>query len=222
MGAFRHRQQQAGLVYDLIPPERGSGAGQAHRFVPPKSDIVDAEFVTVSGPRGRAASAVNMRYGGRSPSRPQSVTRKTAVSRTLSVLRGIEDVLQQASRRSFVALIVALAILIFGISGGFSGFSRAPAEAADEPLQFSHVTLTPRDENGLRVLKLNGIIENDSGATLSIPQVRADLFAGDQLVRSVIVDTPIDRLGPHESRGFSTRLQHPGGKTPDVRLSFMP
>jgi len=69
---------------------------------------------------------------------------------------------------------------------------------------------------------LNGIIENVSGATLSVPEVRADLFAGDQLVRSIVVDTPVDRLGPHESRGFSTRLQHPGGKTPDVRLSFMP
>ncbi|NLS17075.1 hypothetical protein HGP16_10940 [Rhizobium sp. P40RR-XXII] len=221
MGAFRYRQQQAGMVYDLIPPERGSGSGQAHRFMP-KPDIVDAEFVTVSGARGKAASGVNMRYGGRSQTRPQPATRKNALSRILSVLRGAEEVLQQASRRSFMALIVSLAILIFGLSGGFSGLSGAAAEGVAEPLQFSHVTLTPRDENGLQVLKLNGIIENASGATLSVPQVRADLFAGDQLVRSIVVDTPIDRLGPHESHGFSTRLQHPGGKTPDVRLSFMP
>lgn len=222
MGAFRHRQQQAGIIYDLIPPERGSGSGQAHRFMP-KPDIVDAEFVTVSGARGRTASGVNMRYGGHPQSRPQPATRKNALSRILSGLRGAEEILQQASRRSFVALIVSLAILIFGLSGGFSGLSGAPAKGgAGEPLQFSHVTLTPRDENGLQVLKLNGIIENASGATLPVPQVRADLFAGDQLVRSIVVDTPIDRLGPHESRGFSTRLQHPGGKTPDVRLSFMP
>jgi hypothetical protein len=221
MGAFRHRPQQAGLVYDLIPPERGSGSGQVHRFMP-KPDIVDAEFETVSSARGRAAAGVNMRYAGRSQVRPQPATRKTAFSRLLSVLRGVEEVLQQASRRSFVALIVSLAILIFGLSGGFSGLSGAPAEGMGEPLQFSHVTLTPRDENGLRVLRLNGIVENHSGATLSVPQVRADLYAGDQLVRSVVVDTPVDRLGPHESRGFSTRLQHPGGKTPEVRLSFMP
>ncbi|MBN8951713.1 MULTISPECIES: hypothetical protein [unclassified Rhizobium] len=221
MGAFRHRQQQTGLVYDLIPPERGAGSGQAH-YVMPKPDIVDAEFVTVSSARGRAASGVNMRYGGRIQSKPQPAARKTALARILSVLRGAEEVLQQASRRSFVALIVCLAVLIFGLSGGFSGLSGAPAETAAEPLQFSHVTLTPRDENGLPVLRLNGIIENVSGATLSVPEVRADLFAGDQLVRSIVVDTPVDRLGPHESRGFSTRLQHPGGKTPDVRLSFMP
>jgi hypothetical protein len=221
MGAFRHRPQQTGLIYDLIPPERGTASGQVH-YVMPKPDIVDAEFVTVSTARGRTASGVNMRYGGRTQPRPQPVARKTALSRTLSVLRGVEEVLQQASRRSFVALIVCLAILIFGLSGGFSGLSGAPTEATADPLQFSHVTLTPRDENGLPVLKLNGIIENVSGATLSVPQVRADLFAGDQLVRSIVVDTPVDRLGPHESRGFSTRLQHPGGKTPEVRLSFMP
>ncbi len=221
MGAFRHRQQQTGLIYDLIPPERGAGSGQVH-YVMPKPDIVDAEFVTVSVPRGRPASGVNMRYGGRAQSKPQPVTRKNGLSRILSVLRGVEEVLQQASRRSFVALIVCLAILIFGLSGGFSGLSGAPADATADPLQFSHVTLTPRDENGLPVLRLNGIIENVSGATLSVPQVRADLFAGDQLVRSIVVDTPVDRLGPHESRGFSTRLQHPGGKTPEVRLSFMP
>lgn len=221
MGAFRHRQQRTGLVYDLIPPERGTASGQAH-YVMPKADIVDAEFVTVSTARGRTASGVNMRYGGRTRSRPQPVARKTTLSRILSVLRGVEEVLQQASRRSFVALIVCLAILIFGLSGGFSGLSGAPTDATADPLQFSHVTLTPRDENGLPVLRLNGIIENVSGATLSVPQVRADLFAGDQLVRSIVVDTPVDRLGPHESRGFSTRLQHPGGKTPEVRLSFMP
>lgn len=222
MGAFRHRQQQAGLVYDLIPPERGPGLAQVHRFAP-KPDIVDAEFVTVVGGRGRSASGVNMRNDGRPGSKSQPrPTRRNALSGILSALRSTEGVLQQASRRSFVALIVALAVLVFGLAGGFSGLSGTPAEATGEPLQFSHVTLTPRDENGMRVLTLNGIIENVSGATLSIPSMRADLFAGDQLVRSVVVNAPMDRLGPHESRGFSTRLQHPGGKTPDVRLSFRP
>ncbi|MBM7043638.1 MULTISPECIES: hypothetical protein [Rhizobium] len=222
MGAFRHRQQQAGLVYDLIPPERGSGSGQSHRFVP-KQDIIDAEFVTVVGGRGRSASGVNMRHDGPSGSKtPPRPTRGNVLLPILSALRFAEGVLQQASRRSFVALIVALAVLVFGLAGGFSGLSSAPTEAAVEPLQFSHVTLTPRDENGMRVLTLNGIIENASGATLSIPSMRADLFAGDQLVRSVVVNAPMNRLAPHESRGFSTRLQHPGGKTPDVRLSFIP
>lgn len=114
MGAFRHRQQRAELVYDLIPPERGASSGQAHRLAP-KPDIVDAEFVTVSGGRSRGASAgVNMRYERPAGTRPQlRKTRSNGLSRVLAGFRFIENVLQQASRRSFVALIVSLAILIF-------------------------------------------------------------------------------------------------------------
>ncbi|HEY0124657.1 MAG TPA: hypothetical protein VGC14_23420 [Rhizobium sp.] len=216
MGAFRHRRQQAGLVYDLLPPERGSVLQPAHRFGP-KPDIVDAEFVTVIP--GRANS--NYEKGARA--RPQ--LRPAPGGILVHVTAGLhlaEGWLQRASRRSFVALIAALALLVFGLAGGFSGLSGTPAQATSEPLQFTHVTLTPRDENGMRVLTVNGIIENETGATLTVPPVRADIFSGAQLLTSVVVNSPVDRIGPHESRGFSTRLQHPGGKTPDVRLSFMP
>jgi hypothetical protein len=221
MGAFRHRQQQAGLIYDLLPPERGLGSGLSRRFGP-KPDVVDAEFVTVIPGRTKNASTSNTgdrlsRAGQQSRPAP-----KGALLHALTGLRVAERWLQQASRRSFVALIVALAVLVFGLAGGFSGLSGTPAQATSEPLQFSHVTLTPRDENGMRVLTVNGIIENETGATLSVPPVRADIFSGTQLLTSVVVNPPVNRIGPHESRGFSTRLQHPGGKMPDVRLSFMP
>ncbi|MFT4184779.1 MAG: hypothetical protein QM636_22990 [Rhizobium sp.] len=231
MGAFRHHRQQAGLVYDLIPPERGSRARPAYR-AERTADIVDAEFVTVipgrangghgKDGRGKAAHNTDFRGGGfREGGQPRRVRGGALVS-AIAGLRLVEAWLQQASRRSFVALIAALAILVFGLAGGFSGLSGTPAQATSEPLQFSHVTLTPRDENGLRVLTVNGIIENQTGATLSVPLVRADLVSGEHLLASIVVDPPVDRIGPHESRGFSTRLQHPGGKTPDIRLSFMP
>lgn len=228
MGAFRHHRQQAGLVYDLIPPERGSRARPPHR-TERAADIVDAEFVTVIPGRGhgkdfrdKAARDAGFRGRGFDEALPPRRVRGGALVSAIAGLRFIETWLQQASRRSFVALIAALAVLVFGLAGGFSGLSATPAPSATEPLQFSHVTLTPRDENGLRVLTLNGIIENQTGATLSVPLVRADLVSGEQLLASIVVDPPVDRIGPHESRGFSTRLQHPGGKTPDIRLSFMP
>ncbi|ACM27957.1 hypothetical protein [Rhizobium rhizogenes] len=216
MGAFRHRRQQAGLVYDLLPPERAAASQLSHRFGS-KPDIVDAEFVTVIP--GRANG--NHEKGSRARPQPRPAPGAVHV-RAMTGLRLAEGWLQRASRRSFVALIAALAILVFGLAGGFSGLSGAPAQATSEPLQFTHVTLTPRDENGMRVLTVNGIIENQTGATLTVSPVRADIFSGDQLLTSVVVNPPVDRIGPHESRGFSTRLQHPGGKTPDVRLSFMP
>ncbi|MDL2406378.1 hypothetical protein PY650_12060 [Rhizobium calliandrae] len=222
MGAFRHRQQQAGLIYDLLPPERGLGSTLS-RPIGPKPDVVDAEFVTVIPSRIRNASA-NIAGEGASQSgqRQSPPAAKSALLHALSGPRLAEGWLQQASRRSFVALIAALAVLVFGLAGGFSGLTGTQAQETLEPLQFSHVTLTPRDENGMRVLTVNGIIENKTGATLSVPLVRADIFSSGQLLTSVVVDAPVNRIGPYESRGFSTRLQHPGGKMPDVRLSFMP
>ncbi|AYG60723.1 hypothetical protein QD460_27775 [Rhizobium jaguaris] len=220
MGAFRHRQQ-AGLIYDLLPPERGLGSGLSRRLGP-KPDVVDAEFVTVIPSRIKNASANIAGEGASRSGQQPSPAPKGTLLHALVGLRLAEDWLQQASRRSFVALIAALAILVFGLAGGFSGLSGTQAQATLEPLQFSHVTLTPRDENGMRVLTVNGIIENETGATLSVPPVRADIFSGGQLLTSVVVNPPVNRIGPHESRGFSTRLQHPGGKMPDVRLSFMP
>jgi len=216
MGAFRHRRQQAGLVYDLLPPERGSVLQPVHRFRP-KPDIVDAEFVTVIP--GRANNNFDRATRTRSQLRPAPTG---ILVGAISGFRLVEGWLQRASRRSFAALIAALALLVFGLAGGFSGLSGTPAPATSEPLQFTHVTLTPRDENGMGVLTVNGIIENQTGATLTVPPVRADIFSGDQLLTSVVVNSLADRIGPRESRGFSTRLQHPGGKTPDVRLSFMP
>ncbi|MBB4568241.1 hypothetical protein [Rhizobium leucaenae] len=221
MGTFRHRQQQAGLIYDLLPPERGLSSGLSRRF-DPKPDIVDAEFVTVIPSRIRTASTSNTRDRASHPGQSPRPAPRGALLQAFTGLRLAEGWLQQASRRSFVALIVALAILVFGLAGGFSGLTGTPAQATSEPLQFSHVTLTPRDENGMRVVTVNGIIENETGATLSVPPVRADIFSGGQLLSSVVVNPQVNRIGPHESRGFSTRLQHAGGKMPDVRLSFMP
>ncbi|MDE1991801.1 MAG: hypothetical protein KGI75_04830 [Rhizobiaceae bacterium] len=219
MGAFRPRQQQAGLVYDLLPPDRGLGSGALLRSGQ-KLDVIDAEFVTVLPSRARNASTnVHGAKDHRAKPQPKPAPRG---SDSFAGLRAVEHWLQQASRRSFVALIAALAVLVFGLAGGFSGLSSTPAPAMSEPLQFTHVTLTPRDENGMRVLALNGIIENETGATLSVPPVRADIVSGGQLLASVVVNSSIDRIGPHESRGFSTKLQYAGGKTPDIRLSFLP
>jgi hypothetical protein len=137
-------------------------------------------------------------------------------------LRGIEQSLQRASGRSFAALVLAMFVLVFGLCGGFSGLSAKPAAALSDPLQFSHVTLTPRDANGMRILVLNGIIDNNGHSTLNLKPIRADLVAGDRLLASVVISPPSDNVGAGESRGFMARLQYPGGKMPDVRLSFMP
>jgi hypothetical protein len=40
------------------------------------------------------------------------------------------------------------------------------------------------------------------------------------VIASTYIEPPVANLDGGESRGIVTRLQHPGGKTPEVRLSF--
>jgi hypothetical protein len=220
MGAFRYRQQQTGLVYDLLPPERTAGH-RSQGFFDRKPDIADAEFVTVLPVRGSAFSAKNFK-ANHSP----VVSRHTMSSPTVIVigfcLRVAERWLQRASARTFTALVAAMFVLVFGLSGGFSGFSPRGATVISDPLQFSHITLTPRDANGMRILVLNGILENQGGSVLSVKPIRADFVSNDRLLSTIVVAPPVDRIKAGESRGFMARLQYTGGKMPEVRLSFMP
>ena len=121
-----------------------------------------------------------------------------------------------------LALVLALSVLVFGLVGGFAGFSQSEAASTDSPLHFSHVTMTPRDANGMRVLLINGIIDNQSGTTQVVRPIRADFLAGEQLTASIVINPPADVIYGGQSRGFSTRVQYAGGKMPEVRLSFMP
>lgn len=221
MGAFRNRQQQAGLAYDLIPPEAQQRERQVRRFEP-RNDVIDAEFVTVLATRrdNFSARTVNDNYRRAQP--------KTQHGLFLTIVRYMartcEAWLQRASRRTFATLIVALSVLVFGLSGGFAGLSPAaqtPAPAA-APLQFTHVSLTPRDANGMRVLLVNGIIDNISSSNLAVPDIRADLVADGQVVGSVTVAPPAQHIQGGESRGFTIRMPHSGEKLPELRLSFAP
>lgn len=223
MSAFRNRQQ-TGPAYDLIPPEAQQAGRSLHRFVR-ADDVVDAEFVTVLPMRNSDFSTRTVNDNHRRSAPPPRTTVSAALlSALVFFLRAGEGWLQRASGRSFAALIVALFVLIFGLSGGFSGLSEIPVKAppiASAPLQFTNVSLTPRDANGMHILVLNGIIDNVTAAGRSVPQIRADLYSDEQLLASVVISPPVDRIGGGESRGFSARLPHPGEKMPEVKLSFV-
>ena len=70
------------------------------------------------------------------------------------------------------------------------------------------------------VLLLNAIVENRTGREVTLPKLRADLLIDGQVIASTYIEPPVASLDGGESRGIVTRLQHPGGKTPEVRLSF--
>ncbi len=216
--SFKH--QAPGRAYDFLPPEPGKRDVRQSRA----ADIADAEFVVID--RQRPSAFDNKGYNDNS--RPASATKRPASrpapvsARTPSFMQAGEAWLQQASGRHFAGLVIALCVLVFGLFGGFSGLSSSNAAVDIEPLHFTHVTATPRDANGMRVLLINGIIDNVSGTTQVVRPIRANLFADERLVASVVINPPVNVIYGGESRGFSTRMQYAGGKMPEVRLSFMP
>jgi hypothetical protein len=211
MSAFRHQKQAAAADLDLLPPDR------ARRRIEPQQrmgrpDVVDAQFVTLrETPR---------------PSPRPSVTASVAPapSAVSALLRtGIEHVEARLQRLSDVAfsLLVAIAFVsIFSLAGQLVFGGPEHPEIAAKPIDFTHVNLTPQDRNGMRVLLLNAIVENRTDREITLPRVRADLLIDGQVIASTYIEPPVTSIEGGESRGIVTRLQHPGGKIPEVRLSF--
>ncbi|KQV24364.1 hypothetical protein ASC97_26005 [Rhizobium sp. Root1203] len=217
MTSSSFRRQAAGRAYDFLPPEPVKrDARQGHA-----ADIADAEFVVIGSgraPEPRAGSFNDNRRcnSATAPRQPPSFRPAS------SLARYGEARLQQASAKGFAAFVFAVCVLVFGLSGGFSGLARPSTVDHSSPLHFTHVTATPRDANGMRVLLINGIIDNMSGTTQLVRPIRADLFVDEQLTASIVIDPSVDAIYGGQSRGFSTRVQYAGGKMPEVRLSFLP
>lgn len=217
MTSSSFRRRAPGRAYDFLPPEPAKREAFQSRAV----DIADAEFVVIGSgrphePRSRGFND-NRKHSSATEPRPSPFFRLAS-----SLARVGEAWLQQASTKGFAALVFALCVLAFGLSGGFSGLAKPDAVDGSSPLHFTHVTATPRDANGMRVLLINGIIDNISGTTQLVRPVRADLFVDEQLTASVIINPSVDVIYGGQSRGFSTRVQYAGGKMPEVRLSFLP
>lgn len=218
MEASSFSRRTPGQAYDFLPPEPPSR--QPYRAARP-ADISDAEFITIGKARSQEFSARTHNDNRRRMAAAQAAKPPLMLATAASVLRVAEAWLQRASLRSFAALVLALTVLVFGLAGGFSGFSGDRAYSGS-PLHFTHVTTTPREANGMRVLVINGIVENESGTTQTVRPIRADLVTDERLTASIVINPPVDVIYGGQSRGFSARVQHAGGKMPEVRLSFLP
>ncbi len=217
MEASSFSRRTPGQVYDFLPPEP---AIRQYRTARP-ADISDAEFVTLGKVRPREFNARTHNDNRKRMAAAQAAQPPLMPAMAASVLQTLESWLQRASMRSFAALVLGLIVLVFGLAGGFSGLSGERATSG-APLHFTHVTVTPRDANGMRVLVINGIIENDSGTTQTVQPIRADLVTDERLTASIVINPPSDVIYSGQSRGFSARVQHAGGKMPQIRLSFLP
>jgi hypothetical protein len=210
MNAFRFQKQATAPDQDLLPPDRARRRIERQHFQT-ANDVVDAHFVVVRDPPQRAkfqaASAASV------PAAPDFLAGlKTA-------LRSVEHHLQRLSDVSFALLVAGCFAAIFGMAGQLY-LGSGSTDTVRNPLDITHVSLTPQYRNGMQVLLLNAIVENRSGESVSLPKLRADLLIGGQIVASTYIDAPVTDLDGGHSRGVAARLQHPGGKTPELRLSF--
>jgi len=213
MSTFRSEQGKTVIRMDILPPET---AGRAGRVFQPRSEVIDAQFVTVREASRRAASP---RSGNDNRRRPAQAAAVQPLVERMAVAG--ERALGRLSADFFSAVVAVVFVTVFGLAGGFSFlFSGSETVKAGPALDITHVTMTPQDANGMRVLLINGIVENRSGESLAMPSIRAELLSGDALVASTLISPPVSAIEGGQSRGFSARVPHPGGKLPDLRLSL--
>ncbi|MHA7971481.1 hypothetical protein [Rhizobium sp. CAU 1783] len=219
MNAFRSRRHAAAPDIDLLPPDRPR---MPHAWpIRVTEDIVDAEFVTVreTTPRrpsdARSSNDNHRRTADRGWAASRPASRRTFAA---GILSRLESLLQTLSDKGFAAFVSLVFVAIFALAGLMVGEPGARANA--EPLDITHVSLTPHDDDGMRVLQVNAIIENRGTRTSVLPKLRADLIAGGQVIASTYIETPVSEIDAGHSRGITARLLHPGGKMPELRLSF--
>ncbi|WP_296067139.1 hypothetical protein [uncultured Agrobacterium sp.] len=215
---FRSSRRQAAFDFDLLMPE--TPTRRTARTTGPDRDVVDAEFVTIK--ENRARQPGNDNRGTTSQHKAKMPVTVGAVG--LALIGWLDRRLSRLSADAYSALVAGLAIFVFICSGGLSVVvpEKTAVAAPVNPLAISHVTITPQEAGGMDILLINGIVENNGGDLEEVPAIRADLFAAKgQLVASMVIEPPVKQMQPGLSHGFSAKLRHPGGKTPEIKLSFV-
>ncbi|MDI7862604.1 hypothetical protein MRS76_11590 [Rhizobiaceae bacterium n13] len=207
------------MRYDLIPPEPHPGRGRGNRFAR-SFEIVDADFVVIRESRPRARQTA---YPDKLQKDRRAVLLGVVARRLgMALVMAAERVLRRLPARRFAGLVASLSLLVFVLAGGYSAVARGSRVEAPavKSLEITSVNLTRQDANGMPVLLVNAVIENRSDAVKPLAPIRADLVSGGRLLARTIIAAPASSLAAGESRGIATRLPYPGGKLPEVRLSF--
>ncbi|MCL6653803.1 hypothetical protein A6R70_16055 [Agrobacterium rubi] len=212
---FRSSRRHAAFDLDLLMPETPPRHKAQARS---SEDIVDAEFVTIKETPARDYGNDNRRAASqRNVSKPF-----TGLDAFRIAIERIDRKLSGLSVDGYSAIVAAAVVGVFFLSGGFAILHKNEAVAAVvEPLGISHITITPQDAGGMEILVINGIVENNSGVMQDIPAIRADLFvAKGEKVASMLIEPPVSEIKAGTRQGFTAKLRHPGGKIPEIKLSF--
>lgn len=215
MNAFRSNRGNTARM-DLLPPDRPRRSARtpgASRT----TDIIDADFETVAANSRRNVYPVFNDNHCRAAPRQQ--TRAAGQSRAALVLlwavNHLERLLQSASPKAFAVLVTCLCAPVFLLFAGLSHH-----QPAVPGLAIGGVTAALSDANGMKVVSVYGAVENLSDAPKAVPMIKVDVIAGGQKRTASRIFSGEAVLAPGESRPFSARLPHAGGKLPEVTVSF--
>ncbi|MBT9370804.1 hypothetical protein [Rhizobium sp. CSW-27] len=222
MGAFRSHRHDA-ADHDILPPQnRPSPRPAAPRRA---ADVVDATFETLGEAAPRSTCGARPRPVGNDnlhrAFRRRAPLLGEPASRLARVTERLEALLMRMSADFFSAVVAFVFVVVFALCGGFSLISGESADAHEGAgLDITHVTLTPGFSGQQPVLTVSGVVENRAARPLQVLPIRADLTEGDRVVSSALIAAPVAVMDGGHSRGFSLTLPHPGGKSPQLRLSF--
>ncbi|MDW5314948.1 hypothetical protein [Rhizobium sp. PL01] len=211
MNAFRSNGTTGRM--DFLPPERRGRATSA-RGKPFRTDIVDAEFETVASHGRRNVYPVF--NDNRVPQSAQSPHR--VASAFGWAVSHFERLLQTASPKAFAVLVTCLCAPVFLLFASLPQYQ--PAVTSVPALSISDVTTSLNDANGMKILSVYGAVENHSDAPKMVPAIQVDVIANGHRRTATRIEQSPAVLAPGESRSFSTRLLHTGGKLPGVAVSF--
>jgi len=217
MNAFRSNRGNTARRMDLLPPDRPQRSAQTSS-ASRATDIIDAEFEIVPANSRRNVYPV---FNDNRRSAAQQTRGITGESRVASALpwavNHLERLLQTASPKAFAVLVTCLCAPVFLL---FAGLSHHQPAVASPALSINGVTTALSDANGMKVVLIRGAVENLSDAPKAVPMIQVDVIAGGQKRTASRIFSGEAALAPGESRPFSARLPHAGGKLPDVTVSF--
>lgn len=228
MSSFRPRARH-NKAYDLIPPDPVRVQNSVSRFSSPV-DVEDADFTVIADARsgkrmpGPAFSIVTPENDNRTRDSDISNRRRSFGKREQGASGGAlligERWLARLSDNVFSALVALVFLLVFAFAGGFNALaSLGRTTDIGQTVNVTHVTALSRTVNGMPMLVVSGIVENHGSDAIASPRLRAEIYAGGQMVASTLFRTRVGDIQPGESRGFQAKLPQAGGKAPEVKVS---
>ena len=214
MNAFRSNGTATRM--DFLPPER-RGRTAAARGAPDRTEIVDAEFEIISA-NGRRNVYPVFNDNRRCPAAPSNQNPRRVASAFGWAVNHFERLLQTASPKAFAVLVTCLCAPVFVLFASLPQYQ--PAIASVPALSISDVTTSLNNANGMKILSVYGAVKNHSDAPKVVPALLVDVIANGHRRTATKIDQGQAVLAPGESRPFSTRLLHTGGKLPGVAVSF--